>query len=61
MADSARAVFFAPQSAAAYNTRGTLLAAVGLDADARREFEKALAIDPNAAFARANLCRVGGC
>ena len=61
MADSARAVFYAPWSAAAHNTRGTLLAAIGLEADARREFERALALDPDAAFARANLCRVGGC
>ena len=61
MGDSARAVFFAPRSAAAHNTRGTLLAAAGLEVEARREFEKALALDPNAGFARANLCRVGGC
>jgi tetratricopeptide (TPR) repeat protein len=61
MADSARAVFFAPRSAAAHNTRGTLLAAAGLEAAARREFQAALSLDPNAGFARANLCRVGGC
>lgn len=61
MADSARAVFFAPNSAAAHNTWGTLLAAAGFNAEAKREFEAALALDPQAAFARANLCRVGGC
>ena len=61
MADSARAVFFAPNSAAAHNTWGTLLAAAGFDAEARREFEAALALDPHAAFARANLCSLGGC
>ena len=61
MTDSARAVFLAPRSAAARNTRGTLLAAAGLEEDARREFKTALELDPNAEFARANLCRVGGC
>ena len=34
MGDSARAVFYAPRSAAAHNTRGTLLAAAGLKEDA---------------------------
>ncbi len=61
MADSARAVFYAPQSAAAHNTRGTLLAAAGFTAEARVEFARALAIDPNATFARTNLCRLMTC
>ena len=61
MADSARAVFYAPRSAAAHNTRGTLLAAAGLKEEALREFEAALALDPNASFARVNLCRLVGC
>jgi tetratricopeptide (TPR) repeat protein len=61
MGDSARAVFYAPRSAAAHNTRGTLLAAAGFEAAARQAFETALALDPDAEFARANLCRLGGC
>ena len=61
MADSARAVFYAPRSAAAHNTRGTLLAAAGLLEDALREFEIALALDPDASFARVNKCRLVGC
>jgi Tfp pilus assembly protein PilF len=61
MADSARAVFYAPQSAAAHNTRGTLLAAAGFTEEARREFETALVIDPTATFARTNLCRLMTC
>ena len=60
-ADSARAVFYAPRSAAAHNTRGTLLAAAGLKEEAPREFEAALALDPSAAFARTNLCRLVSC
>jgi Tfp pilus assembly protein PilF len=58
MADAARAVYHAPRSAAAHNTWGTLLAATGHRDDARREFEIALALDPGASFARANLCRL---
>jgi tetratricopeptide (TPR) repeat protein len=61
LGDSARAVFYAPRSAAAHNTRGTLLAAAGFKDEAVREFNVALAIDPNAAFARANLCRLVTC
>ena len=61
MGDSARAVFFAPRSAAAHNTRGTLLAAAGLKAEALREFEAALVLDPEASFARENVCRLVGC
>jgi hypothetical protein len=61
MGDSARAVFYAPRSAAAHNTRGTLLAAAGLKEDALRDFEAALALDPEAAFAQVNKCRLVGC
>ncbi len=56
MGDAARAVFYAPKSAAAHNTRGTLLIATGHLEAARRDFERALTIDPGAAFAAANLC-----
>jgi tetratricopeptide (TPR) repeat protein len=61
LADSARAVFYAPRSAAARNTRGTLLAAAGMTIEATREFEAALEIDPGASFARTNLCQLVGC
>jgi tetratricopeptide (TPR) repeat protein len=61
LGDSARAVFYAPRSAAAHNTRGTLLAAAGLMEEARREFATALALDPGASFARANLCLLVKC
>jgi tetratricopeptide (TPR) repeat protein len=61
MGDCARAVFYAPRSAAAHNTRGTLLAAAGLMEHALREFEAALALEPNATFARVNKCRLVGC
>jgi len=58
MADAARAVFFAPTSASAHNTWGTLLAATGsLDA-ARQEFERARTLDPSASYASTNLCYV---
>jgi tetratricopeptide (TPR) repeat protein len=55
MGDAARAVFYAPGSAAAQNTLGTLLAATDQRDDARRAFTKALALDPSASFARENL------
>jgi Flp pilus assembly protein TadD len=58
LADSARAVYHAPDSAAARNTRGTLLAAIGDVDAARREFQQALSLDSNASFAAANLCRL---
>lgn len=58
MGDAARAVVYAPQSAAARNTLGTLLLANGQPEEARREFVKALALDPSASFARENLDRL---
>jgi tetratricopeptide (TPR) repeat protein len=56
MGDARRAIFYAPDSAAAYNTFGTLLQALGLRSDAHRAFERALALDPQAAYAWTNLC-----
>jgi Flp pilus assembly protein TadD len=53
--DAARAVFYAPRSAEARNTRGTLLAAVGQTDAARRDFTAALTLDPDARYAAANL------
>jgi Flp pilus assembly protein TadD len=58
LGDSARAVYYAPDSAAVHNTRGTLLAAIGDVDAARREFQQALSLDSNASFAAANLCRL---
>lgn len=55
MPDAARAVFLAPRSAETHNTRGTLLAALGLTDAARREFETALSLNPDADYAAANL------
>jgi tetratricopeptide (TPR) repeat protein len=59
LGDAQRAVYYAPSSATAHNTLGTLLAALGNADGARQEFEKALALDPSASFARANLCQLG--
>jgi tetratricopeptide (TPR) repeat protein len=56
MADATRAVYFAPKSAAAHNTRGTLLAALGQFDLAREDFLTALRLDQQAAFAARNLC-----
>jgi tetratricopeptide (TPR) repeat protein len=58
VADANRAIFYAPKSAAAYNTLGTLLGAAGRFEAARRAFERAVALDPAAAFARDNLSRL---
>jgi Flp pilus assembly protein TadD len=54
--DAYRAVYFLPGSASAHNTLGTVLQALGRDVDARAQFEKALALDVNAAYALSNLC-----
>jgi tetratricopeptide (TPR) repeat protein len=54
--DASRAVYYAPRSAAARNTLGTLLHMTGQPAQARRAFERALALDPGAAYAWTNLC-----
>ena len=55
MADAVRAVYFAPSSAAARNTLGTLLVAVGDCEGARRAFEHVLTLSPDAVYAKANL------
>ena len=41
MGDARRAIFYAPDSSAAYNTFGTLLHAIGLKEDAQRAFQRA--------------------
>jgi Tfp pilus assembly protein PilF len=56
LGDAIRAIYYAPKSAAAYNTFGTLLHALGRTAEARRAFERAVALDPLAPYAWTNLC-----
>jgi len=54
--DAYRAVYFVPNSPVTHNTLGTVLQALGRYADARAQFEQALALDVNAAYALSNLC-----
>ena len=56
MGPASRAVFFARDSAAAHNTLGTILEALDRHRQARAEFERALALDPRAAYALNNVC-----
>ena len=58
VANAVRATYFAPQSAEARNTFGTLLYALGHPNEAREAFAQALALDPRAAYAANNLCYV---
>jgi tetratricopeptide (TPR) repeat protein len=54
--DAHRAVYFAPDSASAHNTVGTLLAALGRFDAADRAFARAAELDPVAAWAWSNRC-----
>jgi tetratricopeptide (TPR) repeat protein len=54
--DAQRAVYLAPYSAAAENTRGTVLQALSLRKEARAAYRLALALEPAAAYALSNLC-----
>jgi Flp pilus assembly protein TadD len=54
--DAYRAVYFVPGSPSTHNTLGTVLQALGRHGDARAQFEQALALDVNAAYALSNLC-----
>jgi tetratricopeptide (TPR) repeat protein len=56
LGDAKRAVYHAPAWATAYNTMGTLLEATGQREEARQAFERALALDPGAAYVWTNLC-----
>lgn len=56
LSDAYRAIHYAPKSAVPQNTLGTLLLNMGLVTEARRAFERAVALDPSASYARANLC-----
>jgi Flp pilus assembly protein TadD len=51
-----RAIYYAPTSASASNTIGTLLHALGLRDDARRAYRTATLLDPKAGYAFNNLC-----
>ena len=51
-----RATFFAPSSAVAWNTLGTVLQALGQMSDARRAYARAVQIDARLAPALSNLC-----
>ena len=56
LTEASRAVFFAPESAQAHNTLGTVLFALDDSREAQRQFEIALALDPQAAYVQNNLC-----
>jgi tetratricopeptide (TPR) repeat protein len=58
LGDASRAVFFAPSSASARNTLGTLLAALADCEGARSAYARALTLDASAAYARGNLQRL---
>jgi Flp pilus assembly protein TadD len=53
-----QAVYYAPAWAAAENTLGTVLYALGDAAAAQRRFERALALDPQAGYVLSNICYV---
>lgn len=56
LADAHRATYYAPRSASARNTYGTIMQALGRDDDARAAYEAASRLDPQAAYAVNNLC-----
>jgi tetratricopeptide (TPR) repeat protein len=56
LGDSYRAIYYAPRSAAARNTLGTLFQAMGRRAEARTQYEMAARLDPVAGYAHNNLC-----
>jgi len=56
LGDATRAVYFAPGSPGAQNTLGTLLMALGQIDAARRRFDLARGLAPDAAYVRSNLC-----
>jgi tetratricopeptide (TPR) repeat protein len=56
LGDARRAAYFAPYSAEAHNTLGTLHHALGQRRSARDAYEFALMLEPGAAYALNNLC-----
>lgn len=55
LGDARRAVYYAPRSPEARNTLGTVLQAIGQNAEARRAYESALELAPFAPYALNNL------
>jgi tetratricopeptide (TPR) repeat protein len=55
LGDAQRAVYHDPRSAAFLNTLGTVLQALGQNREARKAYERVLALQPGAAFALNNL------
>jgi len=58
LSDVYHAIYFAPASPVPRNTLGTLLLKMGLVEEARTSFKRALDLDPEASYARENLCRL---
>jgi Tfp pilus assembly protein PilF len=58
LGSASRATYFAPSSASAENTRGTVLDALGQPDAARRAFALAVRLDTRAGWALNNLCFV---
>ena len=56
LAEAHRAVYFAPQSAPAHNTMGTILLALGDAKAATEHFKRAHALDGRAGYPLNNLC-----
>ena len=56
LGDAHRAIYYAPASASARNTLGTLLHAVGLRQAAREAYREAISLDHEAGYAFNNLC-----
>jgi Flp pilus assembly protein TadD len=56
LGDAYRATYYAPQSASARNTYGTVMQALGHSDQARAAYEAASRLEPQAAYAVNNLC-----
>jgi Flp pilus assembly protein TadD len=56
LGDVYRAIYYAPTSASARNTLGTLLHGIGRRREARAAYQQAIRLDPSAGYAFNNLC-----
>ena len=56
LGDAHRAVHYSNGSARSRNLLGTILQALGRHGEARREYVRAIALEPNAAYLWSNLC-----
>jgi tetratricopeptide (TPR) repeat protein len=56
LGDAYRATYYAPASPVVHNTLGTIFQALGRRQLARAEYQRALQLDPGAAYALNNLC-----